>query len=310
MQKAYFFFSAALLVVLQVRVQAQVDLDHEADIVESIDNFVENSGKLREYAAAINFSSWDFELADVNGPTELRGEIMLYVNEESKFRNVTYRREVRTQGGVIANPWNTELRVKGDVFTLNGRGKEPAKSTNLLCKFDPFELSVGIYDDFLNGACATGYLVSLVDTKQLVAVKSDYRNLSYTLQRWPENRRTVVTSKKVGGMPIFLSSIVSIDPKTGRNRPSRVSNDFNFLLGETFTDWIQKAGIWLPSSIQMDRIYSLGDKKAKRRYEFAFAWLIGDSLSKFDRKKFESTKVEIQSQLFTEVSEHANASKR
>ena len=271
-----------------VAFQDIITSDQEADIVDSLDAFIANSGKCDHYAVAIDFTCWDLEGSAIGIPVGLSGEVLICLNEKEKFRRVTNRREVINAGESVELPWRTEFRRKGLITTLVPSGEERANSISFLSKFDPFEMSVGTYDAICEGICDAGYLVSSVDVEKTVWCNADTNsNLTFVFQRWPNFQERITFSKKQGGMPVKTSTRLAMDKKTKRPRVSKDRRDYNFLLSDTNCQWSKFEDIWVPTWIQMDRVYGDESTATKRRFEFELRWVLGAALEKIDRKKIE-----------------------
>jgi len=282
--------------------QELVTKDQEDQIVSTLEGFLENSGKAINYAVAIDFTSWDLEGKNLGEPTVLRGEVVIYLSEVDKFRRVTYWREVVNEGVVVEQPWRTELTRKGVISTPTIRGSEPAISYSFLASFDPLEIAAGTYTAFGESACKTGYFMSKVDIKNVLSCKSDANgNLSFVSQLWPDCQMSTTCSRKQGGMPVRTSTRLSMDMKSGRLKATKRIPEYNFLLCETLAKWENIGELWVPTWVQMDKIYGVGKSETKRRYEFELRWVVGDGLDKLDKKRFESNDLKIEPLMFEEV---------
>ena len=282
--------------------QETISSQQEAMIVDALDGFSANSGKCDHYAVAIDFTSWDLEGKDIGVPYELHGEVMIFMDEKTKFRRVTYRREVVNSEQSVQLPWRTEIRDKGLLKTIATNGAEKTKSLSFLANFDPFEISVGTWDSVNEGICNTGYFVSSVDVENVVFSKTDaIGNLAFVFQRWPNCQKTIAMSEKQGGLPVKTMMKLAMDKKTDRLKVSKNPRDYNFLLGVTNCKWEKFEDFWVPTWIQMDRVYDDEKGEAKKRYQFELRWSLGESLKKFDRKRLESFDTKIETLLFNEI---------
>ena len=91
-----------------------------------------------------------------------------------------------------------------------------------------------------------------------------------------------------------------MDMKSGRQKVTKRTTDYNFSLCDTIAKWEHLEDVWVPSWVQMDKVYGVGKSETKQRYELELHWVVGSAIDKLDTKRFESN--DLKSRIFSHSS--------
>lgn len=247
-----------------------------------LDKFMNNASKCSAYAAAINHTSFKFEID--GGPLALDSEALIFVDEKEKYRRVTFRSNSINPEGSIANDvsWRTEVSRKGQSLIIDGGKEVEARSfTGFFSHLDPMETAACSHDLLRKRDCRTGFLLGVFEVPSLESVTDNGKGVTnYVIRMSPSMILELSTSEKQGGMPTQAVYKIAYNIKGAREMNPKSLRDFKFVVCRTSCKWKSWENCWFPVWVQMDRVYGKEDASPKERYEQTISWLVGEKLKK------------------------------
>ncbi|XZE18510.1 hypothetical protein SH449x_003807 [Pirellulaceae bacterium SH449] len=238
----------------------------------------------------------------------LDSEILICVDEQNKYRRVTYRsNSINSETGDLNQAgWQTEISRKGKPFLIDANKEiEAQKFRSFFSHIDPFETAACSHDFLRQRNCGTGFLFSVIDTTAIENVSDDGKGIvCYTVRLSPSMILDLSTSAAYGGMPIRAVYKIAYNDRGTRNMNPNSLSDFKFVTCSTDCKWKKFGDVWFPIWTQMDRVYGEARSNPKERYKLTFNWLVGEELRK-NWELLESVDQSAEANLFFDVWDRA-----